>query len=255
MYILHALDNLHDAHSSRVLAELWLPMQRLSSTLLLLACVAATPEATSYPLLASRPAGRPVVARSTRATRATSLYAAAAATPLEPRAHSPAVAWGVCGFLGIIGSAIGRLAPIAAVPFRQLDLTPLQWVWFGTSVSMFAYVEGYKAFQGKFSPMLVNRALTLSNGAPAHHVVLAPFYSMGLFHATKKRKIVSWSISLGVAIVVGVVKRLPYPWRSIVDAGVVTGLLYGGTSIAIMYVRALMGKPPTADPCLPKPKP
>ena len=73
--------------------------------------------------------------------------------------------------------------------------------------------------------------------------------------ATKKRKTVSWSISLGVAMVVGVVKRLPYPWRSIVDAGVVTGLLYGGTSIAIMYVRALLGKPPTADPCLPKPKP
>jgi len=231
-------------------------MQRLSSSLLLLACVAATPEATSYPLLASRPAAvRPVVSRSTRATRATNLYAVAGA-PAEPRAHSPAVAWGVCGFLSILGSAIGRLAPIAAVPFRQLDLTPLQWVWYGTSISMFAYVEGYKAFQGKFSPMLVQRALTLSRDAtPIHHVVLAPFYSMGLFHATKKRKTVSWSISLGVAMVVGVVKRLPYPWRSIVDAGVVTGLLYGGTSIAIMYVRALLGKPPTADPCLPKPKP
>ena len=48
---------------------------------------------------------------------------------------------------------------------------------------------------------------------------------MGLMHATKKRRIISWSISIGVAFIVAVVKRLPYPWRSIVDAGVVTGLV------------------------------
>lgn len=51
---------------------------------------------------------------------------------------------------------------------------------------------------------------------------------------------------------VGLVKRLPYPWRSIVDAGVVTGLVWGAVSIINLYVRALLGTPPGVDPCLPK---
>jgi hypothetical protein len=80
-------------------------------------------------------------------------------------------------------------------------------------MAIFAYVEGYKAFQLKFSPLVVQRAMTLSRSPPPplHHTLLAPFYSMGLFHASKKRKIVSWSISIGVAFIVGAVKRLPYP--------------------------------------------
>ena len=39
--------------------------------------------------------------------------------------------------------------------------------------------------------------------------------------------IVSWSVSIGVAVIVAAVKRLSYPWRNIVDAGVVVGLSWG----------------------------
>lgn len=42
-------------------------------------------------------------------------------------------------------------------------------------------------------------------------------YSMGLFHATRKRLIVSWSFIFGIATIVAAVKRLPYPWRSVID--------------------------------------
>ena len=55
-----------------------------------------------------------------------------------------------------------------------------------------------------FSPMVVERAMTLrQSGTSAVSIALAPFYSMGLFHATKKRRIVSWSVSLSVAMLVG----------------------------------------------------
>ena len=101
-----------------------------------------------------------------------------------------------------------------------------------------SYRTNYK-FQKKFSPMVVRRALTLGAGTPLHHKLLAPFYSMGLFHATKKRKIVSWSVSISVAMLVGIVKRLPYPWRSIVDAGVCVGLFWGGASILAFYGKVL----------------
>ena len=118
----------------------------------------------------------------------------------------------------------------------------------------FAYVEGYKGFQLKFAPLVVSRSFNLGLKSPLHHILLAPAYSMGLFHATKKRMIVSWSVSFGVAAIVAAVKRLPYPWRNIVDAGVVVGLTWGSLSILIGYGKALVtGKlPEGVDPALPE---
>ena len=75
---------------------------------------------------------------------------------------------------------------------------------------------------------------------------------MGLFHATKKRKIVSWSVTIGVAVIVAAVKRMPYPWRNIIDAGVVAGLSWGSLSILAIYLKAwIMGQRPAIDPALP----
>lgn len=69
---------------------------------------------------------------------------------------------------------------------------------------------------------------------------------MGLLHATKKRKIVSWSVSIGVALIVAAVKRLPYPWRNIIDGGVIAGLSWGSISILLFYIRSWMtGEPPS----------
>ena len=77
---------------------------------------------------------------------------------------------------------------------------------------------------------------------------------MGLFHAQRKRVIVSWSVTLGVAGIVHAVKKLPYPWRNIVDAGVVAGLTWGSLSIVLQYVKALWTGQSPADPVLPKKK-
>jgi hypothetical protein len=77
---------------------------------------------------------------------------------------------------------------------------------------------------------------------------------MGLFHATRKRKITSLSVSLGVAGIVAAVKRLPYPWRNVVDAGVVVGLSWGSLSILVIYCKAwITGKlPDRVDAALPE---
>jgi hypothetical protein len=114
-------------------------------------------------------------------------------------------------------------------------------------------VEGYKGFQTKFSPLVVKRAFTLVPGqSNVLHLILAPLYSMGLFHAQKKRLIVSWSVTIGIAGIVAAVKRLPYPYRNIIDAGVVAGLTWGSISILILYVKAMVtGTLPTIDPALP----
>lgn len=76
---------------------------------------------------------------------------------------------------------------------------------------------------------------------------------MALIHATPRRQIVSWSVTIGVTAIVALVKRLPYPWRNILDAGVVVGLSWGTLSIIGLYIQAWWnGKPPTnVDASLP----
>merc|ERR1712146_342569 len=97
--------------------------------------------------------------------------------------------WGVLGVIGILANALRRVIPIA--------------------------------LQQKFCPLVVKRAFTLADNPGFFNWLLAGPYSMGLFNATKKRLIVSWGISIGVVGIVAAVKRLSYPWRSIIDGGVV----------------------------------
>ena len=98
---------------------------------------------------------------------------------------------------------------------------------------------------------VVARALTLEPGAPVARGALAPLYSMGLFHATRKRKATSWGFLIGVFGLVKLVKKLSYPWRAVVDAGVVAGLSIGSASILYHWGRALRGVAPPADAALP----
>jgi len=179
-----------------------------------------------------------------------SLVASAPSTVHRVGDHA-AAAWGVLGVIGILYRAIARLAPIAVQPFKN-GQSPLHWTLYAVTVLFFAYAEGYKGFQRKFSPLVVARAFALKDRGNFLNIFLAPFYSMGLFHATKKRKYVSWGVVLGVTGLVAIVKRLPYPWRCIVDAGVVVGLSWGSISIAAIYAHSLfVGSPPNVDPQLP----
>lgn len=159
--------------------------------------------------------------------------------------------------------AVKRVLPVALEPFKSADaaialvpLTRLQLGAYIVTCLFFAYAEGYKGFQRKFAPLVVARSLKIDLAwSKIHHVILGPFYAMGLFHATKKRMAVSWGVTIGVAAIVAVVKRLSYPYRSIVDAGVAVGLSWGTASILIGYVKALIcGLPEDADPAFPEAK-
>lgn len=220
--------------------------RRVLSLLLSLACSSAL-ERSSLTRPVAPLASRSSISRTSLTTPL--LLAANPPQPAAPSASGLAVGWAVFGMIGILGNAVKRLAPIAIQPLKAKDLSMFQWGAYIGTILFFAYAEGYKAFQLKFSPLVVRRAMTLKEPtAKAVDVVLAPFYSMGLFHATRKRKIVSWSVSTAVLLIVGVVKRMPYPWRSIVDAGVVMGLTWGSISMAVIYIKALTGTPPTIDP-------
>jgi len=167
--------------------------------------------------------------------------------------------WGSMGVVYILAKAVKRVLPIAIEPLNAgstLALSNIQWGLYAATCLFFAYAEGYKGFQLRFSPLVVKRSTTLVPGTkqgnnPLNYL-LAPLYSMGLINATKKRLIVSWSVSMGVAMIVALVKRLPPVSRCIMDAGVVVGLTWGSLSIILFYLKLLSsGKAPSVDACLP----
>jgi hypothetical protein len=145
---------------------------------------------------------------------------------------------------------VRRVVPIAIYPFTAaaaLDgyapLSTFHLVAYVVTIAYFAHAEGYKGFQQKLAPLVVTRAFTLSADSPWHHHLLAPQYSSGLFYASKKRKIVSWCVTVGVAGIVIAVKKLPYPWRNIIDGGVIVGLGWGAIAIVVNYIKVMAGMP------------
>lgn len=166
--------------------------------------------------------------------------------------------WGILQVVFILANAIRRVLPVALQPLIQNDMMPAQWAMYVAWSLYMGYAEGYQAFQLKFSPLVVKRAFGLSEHSASLPMrilsfILAGPYAMGLFGATKKRMIVSWSITAGVFGIISVIKKLPYPYRSIVDAGVVVGLTYGTLSILWLAARGMLGYEPDVDPCLPAP--
>ncbi|MGE9296119.1 MAG: hypothetical protein ACQKBV_07530 [Puniceicoccales bacterium] len=162
-----------------------------------------------------------------------------------------AMTWGLGGVFLLIGSAVYRLTPYAAEAL-QSGLTTFQWVaailW-----SVFMLVaEGYRGFQKQFSPRVVARSKYLATHPKPLHVLLAPAFCMGFFHATKKRITVTWCLFTGIVILIIIVRTLPQPWRGIVDLGVVLGLAYGLLWILIYAAKCYGGGRFEVDPETPE---
>jgi len=153
-------------------------------------------------------------------------------------------AWGTTGVVALLGQAIYRLTPQALDPLVHGTLTPLQAALYIGWVVVAGYTEGYRAFQGRFSPRVVARAVYLAKNREPLHVVLAPLFCMSFFHATRRALISAWMVTLLVLIAVLVVRQLPQPWRGIVDGGVVVGLSWGLVAIAANVVRVFRGIEP-----------
>jgi hypothetical protein len=137
-----------------------------------------------------------------------------------------AAAWGLLGVVFLLGSAILRLTPIAVSALTG-PLEPLHYGFLVVWTVFMAYGEGYRGFQKAFSPRVVARAVWLRGHPSVLRTLFAPAFCMGYFHATKKRLIVSWTITTMVVLLIVGVKVLPDPWRGLVDVGVVVGLSWG----------------------------
>lgn len=167
------------------------------------------------------------------------------------RITHPAALWGIFGFVLILSQAVIRLAPLAWAPISEGNLEAWHWALYAVSILFMGYSEGYKAFQLQVAPRVIARANHLANNPKLLHAVLAPFFCMALFHASRKRLTISWSVYVGIVAIVLAVRQLSQPWRGIVDAGVVVGLSWGIIAIIATFVAVARGGEVTSSPELP----
>ncbi len=149
--------------------------------------------------------------------------------------------WGLIGAVAILVMAIGRLYPFAVEMF-SLDLSVLHWTLVVANVLFMAWSEGYRGFQHSFSPRVAERAVLLRSDPTPIRALLAPFYVMGYFSAPRPVLILVYTISLGVIVLIQIVRALEQPWRGIVDAGVVVGLTWGALATLYHGVSALSAR-------------
>jgi hypothetical protein len=149
--------------------------------------------------------------------------------------------WGLAGVSLLLGSAIYRLSLLAIEGFSYHFLW-YHWMTLILVILFMAYSEGYRAFQRGFSPRVAARARYLRSHPHALHVLAAPLFCMAYFHAPRKRRVTSLSVTAGIVILVLLVRLLKQPWRGIIDLGVVVGLAWGLISLLVFSVLAFTSK-------------
>ncbi len=146
--------------------------------------------------------------------------------------------WGAAGVTGVLVLAIVRIGPKALAAYAAgLDST--QWIVAVVFAVFMVYSEGYRGFQLRFSPRTAARVRYLRDRPDLLRSLLAPLFAMGFFHANKQTRTVAYGLSLGIAVLVMLVRMLAQPWRGIVAMGVVLGLTWGIVSLAASIVAAL----------------
>ncbi len=165
-------------------------------------------------------------------------------------ARHPLALWGILGVCMLLGNAVLRLSG-RAFDLADMELSALHLAAVVVCVIFMVFAEGYRGFHQRFSPRVVQRALTLAHEAGPVRAALAPLFCMGLIQATRRRLIASWMLTAMIVGLIIAVSRLAAPWREIVDAGVVAGLGTGLASLLWWWTRALAGREPGVDPELP----
>ena len=159
--------------------------------------------------------------------------------------------WAVLGLSLILGRAILSLTGYV-LDLGQAEFAWFHWVLMALWIFFMVYTEGYRGFQLRFSPRCAARALYLKGHPSVMRVVLAPLFCMGFFHATRRRKIVSYTLTAMIIALVILVGKLDQPWRGIVDTGVVLGLGWGLITFWLCCWHAFFGQGFDASPEMPE---
>lgn len=160
-----------------------------------------------------------------------------------------AALWGVVGVIAILGQAIYRLSKLAIEPITGDMFQWWHWALWAGWMAFQLYAEGYRGFQRSFSPRVAARALYLGRNPRPLRVALAPLFCMSFFHATRARLRFQYVFVAALICVIVVVQQLPQPWRGLIDAGVVAGLVWGVIALVAYFAAGWAGAalPVSAD--------
>ncbi len=147
-----------------------------------------------------------------------------------------ALVWALVGVALLLGFALVRLTPIALEAFAH-PLAWHHWAVLVTWTGFMVYSEGIRGFQRSFSPRVAVRAHWLRRHPTPLRALLAPAWAIGYLGGPRRVQVTTLSVTAGIVALVLVVHRVPQPWRGIVDAGVVAGLLWGLASTLILALR------------------
>lgn len=161
------------------------------------------------------------------------------------------VSWGLGGFLLLMASAFRRLVPMSAGAFDH-ELGAVHYAALIVWLVFMIYSEAYKGFHRAFAPRFGARLKHLYDHPSPLLVAFAPLYAMCYIHATRKRRIVVFSLTTGIILLIILIKQLPQPWRGIIDVGVVAGLFLGTLSVIHFTIRAFRDPAFSFDPGLPE---
>ena len=149
--------------------------------------------------------------------------------------------WGVAGFLALLASAVRRLTPFAVDALRH-PLQPVHWVALVAMTAFMIYSEGHRGVHCNLAPRFAARMRHLQANPRPLHVLLAPFFCVGYFHARRRRVVSVWALTAMIVALIVLVHHVHQPWRGLIDFAVVVGLLWGMTTIVLAVARACRGE-------------
>ena len=152
-----------------------------------------------------------------------------------------ATVWGIGGLMLLLGFAIYRLTPYA-IEALQMPLNWKHWLLLIANVLFMAYTEGYKGFQKSFSPRFAARAKFLLRETTPIRTLLSPFFCMSYFGAPKRRMFTTSVLTVAIILFILSFRLIPQPWKGMLDAGVVIGLIWGIIATAYYCMKAFTNK-------------
>ena len=161
-----------------------------------------------------------------------------------------AVVWALVGVVVMLAFAVWRLSAYA-ISALDSDLTLVQIILLVAFSMFMAYSEGYKGFYLNFAPRFAARVKYVYREGRVIELVLSPFFCFGYFGTTHTKQIVSIILTLGLIMLVVLMRYVPQPWRGIVDVGVVIGLTLGIFSIIYCVYQELTSEEYLHDPQIP----
>jgi hypothetical protein len=142
------------------------------------------------------------------------------------------VVWGLAGIAALLVYAAISLGQYA-LDAMAAGLETLEWLALVLNTVAMAWAEGYRGFQRRFSPRVAARSRHLYQHPTALRLVLAPLFCGGFFGATARLRRAVWIGTGFIVLAVLLFNRLPQPWRGILDAGVMVGLIWGVVSLLV----------------------